>query len=339
MDKRLLVRFIDGEADDQGREEVLKWIEKDPQNKQYYFYLKNLLAIGCAEYVDEIYSDSNDIGKKKEIGKQVKWRVVFEVAACLLLFIAVGFSIYFYQKANTPAKDMLGEAVHYDIDREAKQLSFYTNKGVKGFVVLPDSSKVWLNSDTRITYPEFFRGSHREVAISGEAFFDVVKNPDTAMLVTTNKGLKIEVLGTQFLIRSYDNDNDAQATLFTGRIKLTTKKSNSSKEVVHELRPQESLLIPDDSKAIKLIPKADTLNSIAWKRGKLVFDETPVEEVIKKLERWHGVEFVITDRAILSYKITAQFKSESIIQIMEIIRYCSPIEYKVENDKIYLSKR
>ena len=148
-------------------------------------------------------------------------------------------------------------------------------------------------------------GPTREINISGEAFFDVVSNPNKPMIVSTNKNFKVEVPGTKFNIRSYENDTEAQTTLFSGSIKLTRKLSSTGREVTTLLRPKESFVLREYMAPV-LILQSDTSKQVAWKEGKLLFDSTPMLEVIKKLERWHGTEFIVKDQEILNYKITAK---------------------------------
>lgn len=342
MRKQQLIKFIEGKATQPEQNQVLSWIEKKEANKKYFFGLKNLWVISSLpdeesqrdEFVNFRREKLNDDKNRK--GKNISF---FTMAASLLLLVAIGLNIFQYYKSNLSTVNLKDNEQLLSLkDRKINTLSFYTNKGVKGVVTLPDSSVVWMNSDTRLTYPEKFTGKFREVEISGEAYFEVRSNPDTAMIVSTNKDLKIEVLGTKFLIRSYADDNNAQATLFSGSIKLISSNRRYSWDYIKKLKPLESVII-DKNHSIRLIHNADTLKSIAWKRGMLIFEETPIQEVLKELERWHGTEFIIQDKSILSCQITAQFKSESIVQIMEVIKYCSPIDYKIKERQIFLTKR
>lgn len=342
MRKQQLIKLIEGKSTISEQKQVLSWIEKNRANKKYFLGLKNLWVItGLPD--EESQRDEFVHFRRENINynKSIKGRNVsfFTIAASLLLLVTIGLNIFQYYKSNLNAGNAEDKRPLLSLkDRKINTLSFYTNKGVKGVVTLPDSSVVWLNSDTRLTYPERFNGKFREVEISGEAYFEVKSNPDTAMIVSTSKGLKIEVLGTKFLIRSYEEDNDAQATLFSGSIKLVSSNNRYSRDYVKKLKPLESVII-DNNHSIRLIHNADTLKSIAWKRGMLIFEETPIQEVLKELERWHGTEFVIQDKSILSCRITAQFNSESIVQIMEVIKYCSPIDYKIKERQIFLSRR
>jgi len=342
MRKQQLIKFIEGKASLSEQKQVLNWIEKDEANSKYFLGLKNLWVISSLPYEESqrdefIHFRSENLHTGKN--KKRKDFSFFAIAASLLLLVTIGLNIFQYYRSTVNSRSPEDMRPLLSLkDRNINTLSFYTNKGVKGVVTLPDSSVVWLNSDTRITYPERFTGSFREVEISGEAYFEVRSNPDTAMIVSTNKDLKIEVLGTKFLIRSYADDNDAQATLFSGSIKLISPRNRYSRGYVKKLKPLESVII-DKNNSIRLIHNSDTLKSIAWKRGMLIFEETPIQEVLKELERWHGTEFIIQDKSILSCKITAQFNSESIVQIMEVIKYCSPIDYKIKERQIFLSRR
>lgn len=338
MRKQLLIKFIEGKATNAEQEQILFWINSDEANKKYFLGLKNLYVISSLPN-EQARRREFLFFKKRFLSPDInskRFRFSFiGIAASILLIIAIGLNIYQYYSFKIAEKEGLTASLG---KREMNTLSFYTNKGVKGVVTLPDSSVVWLNSDTRLTYPERFTGKYREVEISGEAYFEVKNNPDTAMVVTTSKGLKIEVLGTKFLVRSYEEDNDAQATLFSGSIKLTSPNEGFRSDYVKKLKPLQSVII-EKNHSIRVIHRTDTLKSIAWKNGTLIFEETPIQEVLKKLERWHGTEFLVNDRTILSCKITAQFKSESIVQIMEVIKYCSPIDYKIKDKQIILSRR
>jgi ferric-dicitrate binding protein FerR (iron transport regulator) len=259
-------------------------------------------------------------------------------AAASVIVILLGLNLFYLSNKPIINEEPKQERILLSsIPVEFKHVLF-TNNGVKGYVKLPDGSTVWLNSASRIEYPDKFLGSTREIDISGEAFFDVVSNPNKPMIVSTNKNFKVEVLGTKFNIRSYENDTEAQTTLFSGSIKLTRRLPSSGREVTTLLRPKESFVLRDYMAPV-LIKQSDTSKQVAWKEGKLLFDSTPMLEVIKKLERWHGTEFIVKDQEVLDYKITANFRSESIVQIMEMIQFCSLINYKVVGNQVTISKR
>ena len=209
--------------------------------------------------------------------------------------------------------------------------TIYTNRGVKGEVTLPDGSVVKLNSDSRIVFPDKFSGSTREVYVSGEAYFSVVTNPDTPMIVFTNMNLMVKVYGTEFNLRAYPEDHNARATLFKGRIDMLSRETGGKDKVLAVIKPNESFVLKESREPVYIL-KADTLQQGAWRYGKLIFDLTPMDAVIRELERWHGAEFVVKDPSIYKLKFSANFKQESLVQILEILKFCSDIDYRLDDE-------
>ena len=341
MTKKLIIKYISGKVSEEEEKMILDWVNKSEENLKYFISLKNLWML---QNMPESSADSLQMEDAKKIIESscskrntFKFPALYKYAAAVIV-ILLALNLYFVIDGKT--KVMQKQAVVYPlsaIPAEYKH-TLYTNNGIKGYAELPDGSKVWLNSASKLVYPDRFLGDTREVELSGEAFFDVVRNPQKPMIVNTNRRFKIEVLGTKFNVRSYDNDNESQTTLISGSIKLIQKDSVSGKEIVTHLNPKESFLIRDNRIPV-LIKQVDTTKQIAWKRGKLIFDETPMSEVIKMLERWHGKEFIVKDPEILNYKITANFKSESIVEIMEMIKFCTMIDYSIQNNCVLVRKK
>ena len=343
MDEAHLIRFILGDLSVDEKRLVLKWISKSEENRKKYIELKSLTT---TFFLPESRAPRSELKYLKEgVGNNNKFvrhnktffYKISGIVATILLLIALTLNLIQYRSSVRIPSDItvISENIP-DQGSGSRYQTLYTNKGVKGEIELPDGSIVKLNSDTKIKYPENFSGKYREVEISGEALFEVKKDKDFPMLVKTRKGVDIEVTGTRFLIRSYENDESALTILLSGTINLIS--SDNGKNISsQELSPMESAIISNNK--IDMIAQADTTKDLAWLQGKLIFEDTPINEVLKQLNRWHGADFVVNDKSILSYKITAQFRSESIVQIMEVLRFCSPIDYNIINNNIYLKKR
>lgn len=371
MNKNLLIRHIKGETASYECESVISWVNKSKDNEAYYINLMNMVImenVSGENPSDGIISknvkedafrqiqariraaensvDENVVekGEGKIIGKIAMnegtsatrvvnfWKIA-SCAAVVLLFASIGMNMYQFGE-NKESVVVINKVPAI----ENVMNTYYTDNGIKAKVVLPDSSVVWLNSGSRIVYPKNFDSDKRRVSFEGEGYFDVVRNPQWPMEVITPKGMRVEVLGTKFHIKSYDNDDEEQATLFSGRIDIS--KSEGSKRVLdmRVLKPQESLRFTNRGKVV-LTAVADTTKKVAWKKGELLFEQTSMTEVIKMLERWHGVKIVVQDPAVLSYKFTADFSSESIVQIFELFRFTSPIDYTIEENKVFVKKR
>ena len=350
MKKELLIKFIAGETTENESAEVLDWADRDKKNFDYLSKLKLTYMAQYGSHIDEM-SDSDVWNFKTKIAaktlqyqdkKILFYKTLFAIstsaaAIILILFLSVPSLNYknnFNAIKNDVYNQLKAENITIALSELPKEITqiVYTEKGAKSTIELPDGSIVQLNSDTKLIFPNKFIGATREVFLNGEAFFNVQADTSRPMIVNTNKGIKIKVTGTEFNVKCYDNDNHVDATLFSGSINLITPKE----EV--KIRPNEHVSINTEKRITIATPStAIARDAKAWTEGRIVFDETPMVEVIKILERWHGVKVIVKDPEVLQYSITADFKSESIPQIMEIIKRCTQISYTLNNNQLFLS--
>lgn len=343
MKKELLLRYIKGEATNKEEREILEWVGKSRENERYFVMLNNL-------WISQNISDKKASDEELEAivklttGKKVlggKFRKYVPYAAAAVILLSVGLNFLLFSGTVSPVKKGDEPVRMAYLPTEYKH-EIYTEKGVKARVILPDGSKVWLNSDSRMVYPDRFETDIREIDFSGEAYFDVVRDSLRPLVINTNKDFKVEVLGTKFNLKSYDNDAEARTTLYSGSVNIVSKvprgKLKESKEVVTKLKPLESCIIRDKQNPIHIKPE-NPEKQTAWKDGRIIFESTPMVETIKILERWHGVEFEVKDKSVYTFDITARFKSESIVQIMEMIKYCALIDYSIDSNKVVLYRR
>lgn len=344
MNKALLIRYVKGDATKSEVEEVLSWASDDLINADYLAKLQNIWIFTNMHQTDA--SDEELAAIKRVIRKESdkSYKRMFSWAAAASVALAMGIGGWYmgktsgsnYQSVSDADKLIAEQVIHRNIS-PSKEL--YTNKGVKAKIILPDSSVVILNSDTRIDYPDKFDDKLRVVNLSGEAYFDVVKDSLRPMIVHTKKGFSIKVIGTKFNLKAYENDDKSRTTLYSGKIDLI--RSAGSKLVSTEVAPFQTIVVSDVSKSnpVTKIMKPSPLDDKAWTEGKIIFDETPVSEVVKILERWHGYDFQVKDPSILNYKITATFNSESLVQVMDLIQMTSLVRYEIKNKTVFLYKK
>jgi hypothetical protein len=153
-------------------------------------------------------------------------------------------------------------------------------------LVLPDGSKVWLNSESELTYPVSFTGTSRVVHLKGEGFFDVehlVGKP----FVVKSKGQDIEVLGTAFNVSAYENDGEMTTTLVRGRVQIGATGVDER----FLLKPGMQALVKNGHVHVKSGVNVEEYT--AWKDGVIVLEKQNIREVLKQIERWYDVEFVV----------------------------------------------
>ncbi|NML21873.1 DUF4974 domain-containing protein [Pseudoflavitalea sp. G-6-1-2] len=156
-----------------------------------------------------------------------------------------------------------------------------TPKGGQYKLTLPDGTRVWMNAASSITYPAIFTGKKRSVKIAGELYFEVAKNAAQPFIVEVEDRSSIEVLGTSFNINAYDNESNSKTTLIEGKVRIS--KGDQS-EI---LQPGQQARVGD---AITIAPKIDPDQILAWKNGHFNFENMPLVEIMRQLERWYDIE-------------------------------------------------
>lgn len=222
-----------------------------------------------------------------------------------------------------------------------------TPAGLKSQTRLPDGTKVWLNSGSRLSYPSHFRENERNVKLEGEAYFEVVKNERQPFYVDLGD-IGIEVTGTTFNAINYMNENLTEVILASGKVRLVRTEGEKRQEMTEMNQGQKAVFSKSSGKIS--LENTDTEKYISWIDGRLIFRDDDMTEVTKKLSRWFNVEIQIADPEIAQYVYTATFREEPVEQVLYLLKRTSPIEYDIipgkrlddgsfEKQKIILRKR
>lgn len=201
--------------------------------------------------------------------------------------------------------------------------------GHRAAVILPDGSKVNLNSGSYISYQQSFGKKAREVKLSGEAFFEVTKDPKKKFIVHTEY-INIEVLGTTFNVYAYERENTVEMVLLTGKVKINTNKAPYQSYYV---KPNEKISLDKQSGSLK-IKKTDARFETAWLRDEMVFRSERLETVFDKLERKYGVTIQYDNLKQDNDRFTGSFNNEEITGILDILKIHYHFSYKVQGNKI-----
>jgi ferric-dicitrate binding protein FerR (iron transport regulator) len=161
-------------------------------------------------------------------------------------------------------------------------------------MALPDGTQVWLNSGSSIRYPVAFTGSQRKVEITGEVYFEVVKNRKMPFRVRVYDRTEIEVLGTHFNVNAYDNEDTISTTLLEGSVRILARREGfPDAQLVRVLQPGQQLQL---SATASNIIEPDIDKVIAWKEGLFDFDGMELKTALKQIARWYDVEVVYKDK-------------------------------------------
>ncbi|MGV3763192.1 FecR family protein [Parapedobacter sp.] len=176
-----------------------------------------------------------------------------------------------------------GQAVDGDLFLETQHLNLVVPKGGEYQITLSDGTRVWLNSNSTLKFPQEFSPEERLVEISGEAYFEVSHDSQRPFIVKSNYQ-EITVLGTTFNIKAYSEDGLNTTTLIEGSVRV---RGNDSRDQL-QLLPGEAA-IAGKSRQLK-IQTGDVEQAISWKKGEFNFNRTPFEEVAKQIARWYNLE-------------------------------------------------
>jgi ferric-dicitrate binding protein FerR (iron transport regulator) len=247
-------------------------------------------------------------------------------------------------------------------NKSAKASEVISKPGARTKLLLPDGTEVWLNSGSKLNYQKDFNTSFREVELEGEAFFDVVKDPEHPFIVHTS-GIDVKVLGTVFNVKSYPQDETIEATLLRGIIEVTRKDNPNSPKVI--LRPNEKLIFNKqlsttslntrpaksaDTKQLKIepdisvapipknIPDSEKIET-SWVYNRLVFNGDSFQELAEKMERWYNIKIVFKSDDLFKYRFKGVFEKETIQEAMDALKLTARFSYKIKDNEIDLYKK
>lgn len=216
--------------------------------------------------------------------------------------------------------------------------SFHTISTPKGGtyeITLPDGSMVWLNAASTLKFPTDLNAmKERTIELSGEAYLKVIKNEKHPFRVITAQQ-SVQVLGTDFNINNYSDEPTAKTTLFEGTIRVRTTGSNGASPEVILKTGQQAVI---DHGSVNTV-KADTAEVCAWKNGFFIFDNEPLESIMKKISRWYDVEVVyqhVDAQKIFAGKVS---RSEHVSSVLKLLEANGEVHFKIEEGKIIAMKK
>jgi ferric-dicitrate binding protein FerR (iron transport regulator) len=224
-----------------------------------------------------------------------------------------------------------------------------TRPGSRTRLVLPDSSVVWLNAGSRLTYNEGFGNSNRITSLSGEAFFDVKK--DRMPFIIHAGRVQIKVLGTAFNVKSYPSEKTTETSLIRGRVEITMDQRPGEKFI---LKPNEKLVVANETPGKKDQPekeqepivvlralthaKDNSIIETSWVENKLVFQDESFYDLAKRMERWYGVSIRFDNDRLAAERLSGTFTTETVQQAMEELQLAIPFQFSIHANEILITQ-
>lgn len=212
---------------------------------------------------------------------------------------------------------------------EVEVVQYYVPKGETKHLVLSDGTEVWINSDSYLSLPKTFDSKTRKVNLTGEAYFQVSKDPKKPFIVRTNK-MNIKVLGTKFNINAYPDIAEVKTTLKEGKVNVEI--TNEKKNDTYLLAPNEELSFNIKTGDITK-REVDAASFPAWNSSNMIFNATLLNDLFKQLERRYSIRIANESHKYDNKRLTVKFEnSENVDEIFHILQLMIP-ELKIKKQE------
>jgi len=256
------------------------------------------------------------LNKTSEAPKRIQLNKWIRVAAMFILPLLTAAGMYFYMSRNEASKAPLVVAVE---------------RGQKANITLPDGSKVWLNSQSKLTYSSDFNIKKRELQLDGEAYFEVAHNPQKPFVVRSND-MAVEALGTTFGVKAYDEDKLISSILMQGKVRVTTPDGAAI------LLPNDRIMY-DKTKRRKALSKVTNATDFTgWIHNELRFENESLGDIAKTIQRIYNVEVVFASEKLKNQRFTGTINNNSLESVLNIISLTSPVSFQINNQQVTLSE-
>lgn len=319
----IIQKYLQGKTSEEENQQLQQWMQQSPENKKQLFAEKDIWDTFSFHSNLKKYEVSSELGllKKRIEPKQatISLKKILQIAAILLVTFGLGWGSRYISFTSEQTA-------------EATMQEIFVPKGQVNQVFLADGTRIWINSETKLITPSVFATNERVVKLNGEAFFEVAKDQKRPFRVEVN-GQQIEVLGTSFNVRAYDNSNLIETTLETGQIQLHTGSQTTL------LKPGEQSLFNKSEKQL-IISKVNPITFSSWKDGRYEFQNEDLLEVFKVVERWYDVEITADETYFNGMRFSGVIKrNKDARHFLDLLNLTVPIQYEIKTDKIRISKK
>ena len=315
-----LFDYYDGRLGESERNEVKSWIEASEENRRTARRIYSLLLATDTNRMRQITNMEEALRKVKgrkivQRRKVAWWQWAQRAAAVLFLPLAL---LTAWQHCLLDGREPV-----------AGLLEVRTNPGTTTCLTLPDSTRVWLNSSTVLSYPARFGDGTRDVRLSGEAYFEVSKDPARRFVVHTPQESAIEVYGTSFNVEAYADDPYITTTLTEGKVGFRYRHGTDTRRA--DLAPGEKLVYDVAAQDVSL-HKTNGLSESCWKDGLIIFDNTPLREALHMLGKRFDVDFTVTNPKLDNDRFTGTFGTQRLERILQYFEISSHIHWRYADD-------
>jgi ferric-dicitrate binding protein FerR (iron transport regulator) len=328
-DNGLIIKFIENRCSKQEYNQMMKYLcslNKEELNSFMDFHQKNNEGKHSRENID--YSpDFRDLvyrlGMQKKQHLPIAFRSGYSIAASIVFLLIVSTALFYFTGIFDGKHD------------EVNWKEMRTVMSQKSIITFLDGTKIILNADSKLKYPESFEGGRREVYLEGEAYFEVAHDSSKPFIVHCHN-ISTTVLGTKFDVSAYSDEKKIAVSLVEGKVNVSEGNQNPINKLV-TLLPQQQFLYNTNKKTYK-VKEFNIEEIIGWKDNLLKFNNETLSNVFIRLERAYGVKFELEKGINNNYLITTNFENTSLMAITEAIKKFTDLNYVTVKEKDQIKK-
>ncbi len=322
----LIVRFLDGSIGAEEKEELHSLLESNEKNQRRlkeYYDIWNMSAQKSMIFEPMKAFDRFTERIESQVPPQksrpvLRNLIYFSTGIVAAIVIAVLLKLPLTQDLISISKPQI--------------ITFSMPDHAKGNLKLSDQTIVWLNKNSRLTYPDVFTADKREVSVDGEAYFEVSKDKKKPFIIDLGNE-KITVLGTSFNVKNRKDKEYTEITLLSGSVRVDFEKEKKN----YTLEPNERIVYSKRTGRLKIEPVNAKIYNI-WIKDKLTFDNANLGYIIACLEKWYDLKIEYTENVKKMEGISLSVRDESVEEVLKGIQYIAPIKYTILTNEINLIK-
>jgi transmembrane sensor len=361
IELEMIVRYLSESASESEMEAVINWIAEKEENKRLFSEIKMIwLESGVAyqkddDELDNTYNrliarirsqQSDNFGLSLKKNSRKFGLNFYKVAAAIFALVSLSVSILYITKIEKEVPAVLYSEIVIPY-------------GSKSSLILSDGTKIWLNSGSKLRYPDRFTGDKRDVFLEGEAFFEVTPNKKSLFVVKTAQ-VNVKVYGTKFNVKCFPGEKNIETALVSGSIELEKIGNNGKVIKTFKMKPRQIVAYSkandqfvlfdstsfNKSKGSKQSPNFRHMEPIqpksidivtSWKDNKLTFRSDSINVLTEKLQRWYNVTIELKAEELKNFTFTGTFTTETVEQALKYLQLTTPFDYEIHKNKIVIN--
>lgn len=323
IDYELLIRFYKKDCSEEERQLVMKWVNRSPENAEQFFKWEELYHLGrMPEHENDILLRKSEKKLMERLRAEERMARSYVSVHRWVRYVAVVIVVC----------ALLGVLGWYWTAEQNQWLVAATGRGETLELVLPDSSRVWLNENTELKYPMKFADNERTLFLSGEAYFEVTKNKHQPFTVH-GLTMDVQVLGTKFNFRNAVGNHLAEASLIEGEVKVKGHKG----EGLITLSPGQKVTLNSLNCQMKVLETDVQLDAV-WHDNLIPFKNADLFKIAQVLETLYGMEVILSPN--INHKATYSGfirRKDSVEDVLNILKGTMHLQYKINNGTIFIT--